>query len=291
LVSAQSHAWGAGIYTAGDLTLTSSVVTKNHAVALSGAPYEIATGGGAWVNGTLYAKYTTFSENTAYQLNSAAPDGRGGALYTTGTAQIESSTFAGNTSNRCGGIKSIIGPLVISNSTISGNTATRGGGGICGDQGVTLLNSTVAFNTDSPGSGSLYGSGIAIWWNDATLESTIVANNAGSSDIGGSYNRTVFGSHNLVTSSELALPGDTLRTCAKLDQLADNGGPTHTHALLLGSVALDHGSNDTNLVHDQRGGDRVAGPFPDIGAFERQTGAVDERIFADDFEDSSDCSP
>jgi hypothetical protein len=58
----------------------------------------------------------------------------------------------------------------------------------------------------------------------------------------------------------------------KLGPLADNGGPTETHALLTGSPAIDAGSNPAGLVFDQRGYNyaRVAGPAADIGAFEAQ---------------------
>src|SRR5262249_34056431 len=44
-----------------------------------------------------------------------------------------------------------------------------------------------------------------------------------------------------------------------LDPLADNGGPTQTHALRPGSPAIDHGSNPLNLPTDQRGLFRVFG--------------------------------
>src|SRR5262245_38174256 len=59
-----------------------------------------------------------------------------------------------------------------------------------------------------------------------------------------------------------------------LGPLADNGGPTLTHALLPGSPALNAGSNehilsvDDPLLLDQRGQRRVAGGTVDIGAFE-----------------------
>jgi len=294
LVSAGSRASGAGIYTAGDLTLISSIIADNHAIQLGGTPSLDPAGGGAYVNGTLFAKYTTFSGNSAHQLNTAMPNGHGGGVYlSAAAAQIESSTFSGNTSDICGAIQSIVtGPLIISNSTISGNSAIVKGGGICGDQGVAISNSTIAFNKDPPDSG--YGSGMSIGWSATmTLESTIVANNVGSSDIAGIGGSGIVGSHNLVTSSDLGLPADTLQTCARLDRLADNGGPARTHALLLGSAAIDRGSNDTNLVHDERGADRVIGTFADIGAFERQIGAIDDRVFADDFENNTDrnCSP
>jgi len=74
------------------------------------------------------------------------------------------------------------------------------------------------------------------------------------------------------------LPDDTLSTpCPLLGPLRDNGGPTLTHALLSGSIAIDHGNNTKNYDEDQRGIDldalpfpypRVSGLFADIGAYE-----------------------
>jgi len=61
----------------------------------------------------------------------------------------------------------------------------------------------------------------------------------------------------------------------KLGPLADNGGPTMTHALLPGSPAIDTGAN-SELPVDARGeprkvdGDGIDGVQPDIGAFEVQ---------------------
>ena len=52
----------------------------------------------------------------------------------------------------------------------------------------------------------------------------------------------------------------------KLGPLADNGGQTHTHALLESSPAIDAGS--IALTTDQRGVTRPQGAFADIGAFE-----------------------
>ena len=70
---------------------------------------------------------------------------------------------------------------------------------------------------------------------------------------------------------------------ALLGPLADNGGPTLTHVLLLGSPAIDAGDNTlavdedgVPLANDQRGEgfDRVFGDGVDIGAFELQPVAV-----------------
>src|SRR4029077_15187877 len=51
-----------------------------------------------------------------------------------------------------------------------------------------------------------------------------------------------------------------------LGPLANNGGPTLTHALQAGSPAIDHGDPATSGPEDQRGYGRVG--VPDVGAFE-----------------------
>src|SRR5262249_50085455 len=56
-----------------------------------------------------------------------------------------------------------------------------------------------------------------------------------------------------------------------LGPLANNGGPTRTHALLSGSVAINHGDNASvppGVTTDQRGFLRIAGGVVDIGAYE-----------------------
>jgi hypothetical protein len=74
--------------------------------------------------------------------------------------------------------------------------------------------------------------------------------------------------------------GDIVGTAAnsidpKLGPLANNGGPTKTHALLAGSRAIDQGDNANLPYTDQRGfprkkdGNRDGRVIVDIGAFER----------------------
>ena len=60
-----------------------------------------------------------------------------------------------------------------------------------------------------------------------------------------------------------------------LGLLANNGGPTLTHALLVGSPAINTGSNPNALAFDQRGTPfvRTFGAQTDIGAFELQAAA------------------
>src|SRR6266478_5867850 len=67
-------------------------------------------------------------------------------------------------------------------------------------------------------------------------------------------------------------PGDQINTDPLLGPLQDNGGSTFTHALLLGSPAIDAG--DPNFspppFNDQRGCPRVINARIDIGSLERQ---------------------
>jgi hypothetical protein len=70
-----------------------------------------------------------------------------------------------------------------------------------------------------------------------------------------------------------------------LGPLGNQGGETQTHRLLVGSPAIDAGSNPQNLTLDQRGTGfpRVHGAQTDIGAFEDQ-GVKPNVIFIAGFE-------
>jgi hypothetical protein len=96
----------------------------------------------------------------------------------------------------------------------------------------------------------------------------------------------VTGADDLITSSTVTVPLGTSNKCPLLAPLADNGGATLTHALLINSPAIDAGNNTTNKAFDQRGTGyaRVVGPHADIGAFERQAGEIDDVILISKFE-------
>jgi Ca2+-binding RTX toxin-like protein len=70
-----------------------------------------------------------------------------------------------------------------------------------------------------------------------------------------------------VTGSTDIVPNESLG--AILLPLADNGGGTKTHALAMGSPALDASPDDATCpATDQRGNPRPRGPACDIGSFE-----------------------
>lgn len=62
-----------------------------------------------------------------------------------------------------------------------------------------------------------------------------------------------------------------------IGELQNNGGPTETHALLLGSPAIDAGQN-ARTATDQRGVVRPQGAASDIGAFEFEPMVADLRL-------------
>jgi hypothetical protein len=117
------------------------------------------------------------------------------------------------------------------------------------------------------------------------VASSIIAGNVGDEDVftNNASNGFFSGGYNLIGAGNNAtdafvLTGDqTGVTNPMLAALADNGGPTETHALLPGSPAIDAGDpsamagvGDTPEF-DQRGSgfDRVVGDGIDIGAYER----------------------
>jgi predicted outer membrane repeat protein len=179
---------------------------------------------------------------------------------------VTDSTVSGNTADYSGG--GIYGDgLTLTNSTVSGNTADYSGGGIYGD-GLTLTNSTVSGNDANQ-------SGAGIYSGDATLTHTIVAGNGTTTP---NCNEALDSlGYNLTDddSCGFTAPGDLVVADAMLGPLADNGGPTETHALLAGSPAIDAGSPDCPPPStDQRGVTRPQGAACDVGAFESGPAAI-----------------
>jgi hypothetical protein len=169
--------------------------------------------------------------------------------------------------------------LEIQNSTLSGNRATLQGGALflANSSPATIQNSTLAFNE-----AGMLGGGIFLALGDMNLASTIVAQNRApnSPDLasgmaGDDFTVTVSLLGN-TTGANVPSPDQTTQDLLGKDPLlaplANNGGPTQTHALMKKSPAINKGSNPDNLPFDQRGSPfkRKLGPAVDIGAFERQ---------------------
>jgi len=259
-------AMGGAIATEGNLFVVSSRVTGN--TSQGGAEnYSSSNGGAAFVRGDLTVKYSTFSDNQA--LPAEGRNSGAGAIETFGSVTIIGSTFSNNYALFFGAL-SFEGPdgddAMIMDSTISNNVAPWNSG-IYTQIPLKVFNSTIAFN-HSHVKGAVYSQ-----LSTLEFQSTIIAGNENSGaepdDVQGTNTTpTILGAGNLITSSNIPLPPDTITACPRLAQLTDNGGPTLTHALLDDSPAIDAGNNVENLAEDQRGEPRLFGDAPDIGAFE-----------------------
>ena len=271
--------YGGGIL-AGTIALYTSTLSGNVALGSHPNVFTAAYGGGAMAYfGVAYLYASTVAGNRAAH-NPSDTHGSyctGGGVFADFGSYAVRSTVSGNYSYGTGGGMAGHGGFHIGNSTISGNTAKlKMGGGIFvrtfGDPFV-LYNSTLAFNNAVDG-GGVYVTGAP---SAATLQSTIVAGNS-MADIAAPAALTISGANNLVMSAGagITLPTDTLHSDPRLRSLAENGGPTRTHALAPASPARDAGNNAANLATDQRGGGfaRVAGAAADIGAFEAPTASA-----------------
>ena len=261
----------------GDLTLNETTVTGGNTTG---------SGGGIYNDGIVELNSCTINHNSA--------EADGGGIDNSGTLTLNNSTVSHNSAVYGGGLNnSSLGKATVNNTTISDNSAEVDGGGIENNGTITLNNSTISHN-----SAGTKGGGIDIWNNESTvtLKNSIVSGNTA---VGNGYEIYIAegvinaNSYNLFGhsgetdgeafynftpgSSDVSVTGDsTLPTALTniLDPtLANNGGPTKTHALVQGSPAIDLNTTcSTSLSTDQRGSRRPAGKGCDAGAFEFSNG-------------------
>ncbi len=273
-IASTGAAYGGGIYSSGHLVLINSSVISNSVNTTSG----IASGGGIVGSGTLSS--STISGNTARDS--------GGGIYGSGT--LINSTVSENTARNGGGING--GVLTLINSTVSGNHANDNGGGIYhSGSTMNLYNVTITGNlANAKASGIAAGGGIANASGTINFQNTIIGNNLNVLIINGfpvlnpedcSGTLTSQGYNIMSETSDCTVTGSVAFTNPNLGPLANNGGPTQTHALLHGSPAIDAGNPGgctdnlgATLTTDQRGVHRPAfGGIAlrcDMGAYELQ---------------------
>lgn len=294
------NARGAGLEASGEVIIHASTISANHAIASGVRAFSL--GGGLFLPATSDVSITASSITG----NEAADRGGGVYLYADNTTSvnivIDRSTISGNTSAFAGGASIVAGgsSLLVTNSTVSGNVSTNFIGGMVGYANPsTFINDTIAFNTAAsdtlvgPYGTSIIPAGLYV---ASTLINTIVAHNTVApgveSDFGAS-GVAVSGSNNLImaTIAGSTAPTGTLTADPMLGPLASNGGSTMTHALLVGSPAIDAGCAST-LRTDQRGPGfpRIWGPTADIGSFEFGDPASGDIIFRSGFDENA-CPP
>lgn len=236
-----------------------------------------------------------YNGETAITHSTIARNGGGGIYNWRGRLTLDHSTVVGNTTTAEGGgilCRAHVRASVrtwITNSTVSGNSAASGGGIFCedatyGSAYVYLVNSTVAFNTASQAGGGIAQSAEENAWID--LVNTLVALNTAPTapDIRantGEYDQVSIVASLIGDGSGSGIPNEgdnqvgnvppyTAPIDPRIGALADNGGPTRTHALLADSPALDAAEATLCPDSDQRDVARPQGAGCDIGSYERE---------------------
>jgi hypothetical protein len=255
------------VFEVGTSTISGAKLTLNNLTVANGR----ANNGGGILNNssnTLVVNNSTISGNITNAAGGLT--GTGGGIHNSGALTVSNSTISDNNASVAGGIDNY-GTLTVSNSTVSGNKANFVGGIYNNAGTLTVSNSTISNNT-----GHLDGVGIYdTTRSTTTLKNTIVANTLIGSDnlpsgedcsgimTDGGYNLDSGTSCGFTTENNSLSSTDPM-----LGSLADNGGPTKTHALLEGSPAIDKGVAVAGITTDQRGVARPQGAAPDIGSFE-----------------------
>ncbi len=259
---AGSGGWGAAVYNG--LTLSIVNCTFNGNAAQGGAARAGGTSGaGAGVAGAR------------------GGDAFGGAVYVVGTAVLTNSTFFSDTAT--GGIGGDGGPGSFTGGK-GGNGGNGVGGGLSSTGTVTVVNCTFSscgavggtngLGGSAPSSGAngspgaSRGGDIANSLGSFKLKNSILSTNLGGNNGWAASGSPITDSGNNLSSDSSVSFGATSRanTDAKLQPLADNGGPTLTMAITNGSPAIDKGNTNWCLPTDQRGAPRDG--TCDIGAYE-----------------------
>jgi CSLREA domain-containing protein len=232
--------FGGGLFNAGDLKVADTTFSGN----------EGEGGGGLFLDNAFEVTHVTLKRTSVFDNDALDADGGGIEVYV-GTDKIAfratNVTISGNrAADRGGGVFAAGCCVKLNAATITGNSANLGGGvvapaggGLDGSE-VHLVNSIVAGN-GAPGPA------------DDGADCGFQAGNRGHNVVGKNTGCSQGGSNVAVTDP-------------MLKPLADNGGPTLTHALKAGSRAIGAAGKSTP-ARDQRGHKRDS--HPDAGAFER----------------------
>jgi hypothetical protein len=282
-VTSSAATYGGGIYNSGTLTLVDSSVSNNRAEKNGGG----INGGG----GTVFLVRSTVTGNSASKgggilgitinlldstvSNNSAAQGAG--LFIFGTNEFEldpaiavNSTLSGNAASAAGGgvYNDIAAKLILTQTTVSDNSAPSGSAIFNNGSGLTSHNESSAAPRSHPGP---TGPGVV------TVSSSVISGRCATQSPAEWHS----GGHNIESigdtcgfdqaTDQVNVTADALA----LGPLQDNGGPTMTHALLPGSVAIDVipeaeclDADGAPLTIDQRGFPRDS--MCDVGAFEVQ---------------------
>jgi LPXTG-site transpeptidase (sortase) family protein len=268
----------------GNLTLKEATISGGKS-RNSGSTQEQGGGGIFNYNGVVTINNSTISGNNSNNGGGIRNYAFSNPSETAATFTINNSTISGNSATNGGGIsnrgyayaaQNATAVTTLNNSTVTGNSALGGGGthnyALYSVAGATVTG-TIDFNQ------SLVSGNTGLEVFSYAYDGGVTANNenlfghsgqtnaqafAGFSPSGSDINATKDGTNQALT--------DILNTT-----LADNGGPTKTHALVVGSPAIDAAAvgltvDQRNITRPQDGNDDSVTAF-DIGAYEK-TGSI-----------------
>jgi parallel beta-helix repeat protein len=261
--STSGNGGGIHVSNSGGITVRNSTIAGNHAAGAGGG---VAMDG---FGGSIYVFNSTVSENSA--------DGRGGGIAGNNRTRVSflNSTASGNsTKGWGGGIVALAqfpnNRVLIQNSTITKNVADSDNSGDGGAGGLHVVHSAVVENSIISGNSAAVGTepDVQTSFGGGTLRFSLI----------GQDNGTPFSSPTYAFTTKVGSIIGTAQNPAdpNLGPLQLNGGLHKTHALLVGSVAIDGGDPAAmpgvaqTPRFDGRGTtyDRVVNGRIDMGAFE-----------------------
>lgn len=270
---------GGGILNAGSgvLTIINSVIASNHAQA----------GGGIFNSsgGQLQVANSTFFANLTQAVNTGASNGAG--IYNAGpgsVASITNSTFSSNNGQDNGSGLYNDSTATVANSTFTLGQATSSAVYNDKNGNLQLNNVTITLNTGIQQATGLIANGGSVNVANSIIAGNITTGNNSRPDCDG---KIISGGHNLIGVNGCNFNGgigdllgnNNAPINARLGALTNNGGPTLTYTLLVGSPAIDAGNPSAPgsgggacEVTDQRG---VTRPVLGAGSLICDIGAVE----------------
>ncbi len=286
----EASGYGGGVYSRGDLTIERTTISDNSGADEGTGIYS--SGAATLVdssvlrNGDYASDSAIKSTGTLTLIASSVSSNAGDGIYASGTTSLTNSSVWGNGGV---GVGTFRATLTVTGSTVWGNAR----GGISASGTTTLIHSTVSGNTGDGirylqgtlalSNSTLRGGLMVGVWNGASLVEMTGTLIDGSCSVAATAESASYTSYGYNVES----PGNTcgfdqatdqvnvIRDRLRLGPLADNGGPTLTHAPRSGSVAIDAipaedciDMEGAALTTDQRGEPRDSAC--DIGAVEAQ---------------------
>lgn len=250
------------------LTITAGQVLLNDLVLQNGLAPALQPGGGVLVNGgdLMLARCAVLNNRTQVVVGVNA-DGAGVYVNSSRRLTARQCLFAGNQVGlgTGGAVRGHNGSILeFANCTFSGNSATQGGA-VSFANLASFSHCTVVDNSATSAGGGVWAPVLG-----ARVANSIVFRNVAPSgaDWLGSAQSGGFNLLGVVSGSSGWVASDRAGLDPLLGPLGDNGGPTHTYALLDGSPARDSADPTSVESEDQRGVSRPQGPGWDVGAFE-----------------------